>query len=193
MRIPYNLIGINSRFYIWLLRRQGMKIAEDCRFSGRFSSLPHFGSEPYLISIGQHVAIASHVSFVTHDGGTWVIRHQERYKKIIKYGRITILDNCVIGRAAIILPGVTIGPNSVIAAGSVVTRSIPPNVIAMGNPAKPVMTIEQYAEWSLAGMPEYDEAEYARDKKACLLKMNLKGTQPSPKIPVAETASPDLP
>jgi len=177
MRLLSQLLGLSSRIYIWYLRRQGLKIAEDCRFAG----LPSFGSEPYLITIGKHVAMASNVSFITHDGGTWVFRHQDRFKKVIKYGRINVLENCVIGKGAIILPGVTIGPNSVIAAGAVVTRSVPPNVLAMGNPAKPVMTIEQYAEWSLAGTPEYDEAEYARDKKACLLKMNLKGSAPWPR------------
>ena len=79
----------------------------------------------------------------------------ERYGKVHKFGRIDIRDNCVIGWGAIILPGVTIGPDSVIAAGSVVTRSIPPGVVAAGNPAKPVMTIQQYAEWSLAATPDY--------------------------------------
>jgi len=157
--------------YLWSLRRKGMRIGPDCRFTGR----PDFGSEPFLISIGSHVALASGITFITHDGGTWVFRRQERYRRVIKFGRIQILDNCVIGKGVFILPGVTIGPNSVVAAGSVVSRNIPPNVLAAGNPAKPVMGIEQYAEWSLAATPDYDEAEYARNRKACLLKLPLRG------------------
>ena len=156
---------------IWYYRRQGLVMARDCRMSG----LPHFGSEPYLISIGKHVALSRKVAFVTHDGGTYVFREQERYKKVIKYGRITVLDNCVIGRGAIILPGVSIGPNSVVGAGSVVNRNVPPNTLVAGNPAKPVMSITQYAEWALAATPDYDEAEYMRDKKSFLLKMRMRG------------------
>lgn len=156
---------------LWQYQREGLTVADDCRFH----DVPGFGTEPYLITIGKHVAIAAHVAFITHDGGTHVFRDQERYRKVIKYGRITILDNCVIGYGVIILPGVTIGPNSVVGAGSVVTRSIPPNVLASGNPAKPVMTIQQYAEWALASTPPYDEHEYLRDKRSALLRMQLKG------------------
>ena len=161
-----------DRLRLISLRKAGLVLPEDCRLA----DLPHFDSEPYLITIGHHVAIAEGVSFVTHDGGTYAFRHLPRYHQVIKFGRITIHDNCVIGQRVIILPGVTIGPNSVVAAGSVVSRNIPANVLAAGNPAKPVMTLEQYAEWSLAGTPDYDPEEYHRDKKACLMKMALRGS-----------------
>ncbi len=164
------------RLRLWQLRRAGLTLPDDCKLGG----LPDFGSEPYLVTIGHHVAMAAEVCFLTHDGGTHVFRHQERYKKVIKFGRITVLDNCVIGQRAIILPGVTIGPDSVVAAGSVVTRNIPPGVLASGNPAKPVMSIQHYAEWCLAGTPDYDPEEYLRDKKALLLKLQLRGSHDAP-------------
>ena len=126
------------------------------------------------------MAMARHVTFVTKDGGTHVFTRLERYRKVIKYGRINIRDNCVIGERVILLPGVTIGPNSVVAAGSVVARSIPPDVLAAGNPAKPVMTIHQYAEWALAATPDYDEAEFARDRKAVLMRMFMRESVPKP-------------
>jgi len=165
-------IALSRQLQLWRVRRQGLTYGEGCRFT----TLPSWGSEPYLITIGNHVGFAGDVTFITHDGGTWVFRDQERYRKVIKYGRITIKDNCVIGERVIILPGVTIGPNSVVSAGSVVSRNIPPGVLAAGNPAKPVMTIQQYAEWSLAGTPDYDEAEYRRDKRAFLTRMTLRGS-----------------
>jgi acetyltransferase-like isoleucine patch superfamily enzyme len=157
-------------------RRDGVVIGDDCIFSG----LPEFGSEPYLISIGSHVRFAGRVVMITHDGGIRVIQtlNPQRYQKVRKFGRIDIRDNCVIGWGAIILPGVTIGPDCVIAAGSVVTRSIPPGVLAAGNPAKPVMTVQQYAEWSLAASPDIDEEEYARDPKAYLMRTPLRGSVP---------------
>jgi acetyltransferase-like isoleucine patch superfamily enzyme len=166
MMLPTSLSECYLMYRLWRLRRAGLTIPDDCRLM----DVPDFGSEPYLITIGRHVGIASKVVFITHDGGTYVFRDQERYKKVIKYGRIQILDNCVIGQRAIILPGVSIGPNSVVAAGAVVSKSVPPNVLAAGNPARPVLTIQQYAEWSLGTTPAYDEAEYRRDKRTCLLK-----------------------
>ena len=172
------------RFRVWRARRAGLSMAKDCSITG----LPFFGSEPYLITIGNRVGIADGVSFITHDGGTRVFRHLDRYKHVLKYGRINILDNCVIGQRVIILPGVTIGPNSVVAAGSVVSRSIPADVLAAGNPAKPVMTLEQYAEWSLATTPDYDPEEYRRDKKAALLKMCMRGSRAKPVRPGAPAA-----
>jgi acetyltransferase-like isoleucine patch superfamily enzyme len=168
--------SIYRRYRLWQLRRAGLTIPKDCRLIG----FPDFGSEPYLVTIGQHVGIAADVMFITHDGGTYVFRHLERYKKVIKYGRITILDNCIIGARVILLPGVTIGPNSVISAGSVVSRNVPPGVLAAGNPAKPVMTVHQYAEWSLAATPDYDPNEYQNNKKAFLMKFKMRGSSPNP-------------
>lgn len=60
---------------------------------------------------------------------------------------IVISDNVWIGRGAVILPGVTIGPNSVIAAGSIVTRDIPANVLAGGTPAKVIRELRITNEW----------------------------------------------
>jgi acetyltransferase-like isoleucine patch superfamily enzyme len=167
------LRAIYRNYRLWRLRKAGLTIPDDCRLMRRF---PNFGDEPYLVTIGHNVGFAAEVLFITHDGGTRVFKNQERYKKVIKYGRITILDNCVIGQRVIILPGVTIGPNSVVAAGSVVSRNVPPGVLAAGNPAKPVMTIHQYAEWSLAATPDYNEADYRKNKREFLLKFNMRGS-----------------
>ncbi len=68
-----------------------------------------FGSEPYLIELGNHVRTSSDVAFITHDGAAWVFREEEKYKKVIRYGKITVGDNCFLGMRCIILPGVTIG------------------------------------------------------------------------------------
>jgi carbonic anhydrase/acetyltransferase-like protein (isoleucine patch superfamily) len=64
----------------------------------------------------------------------------------------------------------------VVAAGSVVSRSIPPGVLAAGNPAKPVMTIHQYAEWSLAATPTYDPDDYRNNKREFLKKFQMRGS-----------------
>ena len=132
---------------------------------------PTFGSEPYLVSIGKHVTISTNVSFITHDGGTWVFRDQPRYQRVIKYGRIVIHDNCFIGARAIIMPGVSIGPNAVVAAGSIVTKSVPPNSVVAGVPAKLLSTVEEYAENALNATPDYDLESYRRHKQTELLRV----------------------
>jgi acetyltransferase-like isoleucine patch superfamily enzyme len=117
------------RWRLWRVRKAGLQIADDCQLNG-LGGWPNFGSEPYLISIGPRVGLAAHVVFITHDGATRVFRQGAGFEDVIKYGRITIHENSVIGHGAILLPGVEIGPNSVIAAGSVVTKSVPPNSMA---------------------------------------------------------------
>ncbi len=128
-----------------MLRRDkqlGLKIGTHCEVYGNVS----FGSEPYLIEIGDHVRITRGVSFITHDGGMWILRNNGRLKNADYFGRIRVGNNVHIGINSIIMPGVSIGNNVVIGAGSVVTRSIPDNCIAAGVPAKVIRSLEGYYE-----------------------------------------------
>lgn len=146
-----------------------MLVGEGCRFLGSHN----FGSEPYLIKIGNYVTVSSDVIFVNHDGGTAVAKRldPQAFGDILKFGRITIGDNCFIGTGSIIMPGVTIGNNTVIGAGSVVTKDIPANSVAAGVPARVVKSIKLYAEKCLEATPVYDKAAYQKDKKATVIKM----------------------
>lgn len=118
----------------------GVKIGENCRIG-----MPNWGSEPYLISIGNHVTISCDVIFLTHDGATWCFREREEYKGVNKYGRVCIGDNCFIGCRSTIMPGVTMGNNSVLGAHSLLTKSIPAGEVWAGVPAHYLMTIDEYA------------------------------------------------
>jgi acetyltransferase-like isoleucine patch superfamily enzyme len=86
---------------------------------------------PYLISIGDNVVIGPRARLVTHD--TTIYHLTGGYMRV---GRIDIRDNCVISMNSVILPGVTIGPNSMVAAGSVVNKDVPPNTCVAGIPAR---------------------------------------------------------
>lgn len=131
----------------------------------------NFGTEPYLITIGNNVTISYEVNFITHDGATWVFRNKEEYKDIVKYGKIKIGDNCFIGARSILLPGVVLGDNSVVAAGSVVTKKFPDNVVIGGNPAKIIKTTEDYIKKCVAENIEYNIHNYRKNKKEELLKV----------------------
>lgn len=125
-------------------RKLGVSVGNDVRFIGLNPNGEQFGSEPYLIEIGNNVTIAAKVLFVNHDGGLHVFRSE--HKNLNKYGRIKIGNNCFIGVRSIILPGVTIGHNCVIGAGSVVTKDVPSDSVAAGVPARVICSTQQYYE-----------------------------------------------
>lgn len=90
------------------------------------------------VTIGNNVMVAPNVSVFT--AGHPI--HPQARNSGYEYGRpVTIGDNVWIGGGAILLPGVTVGDNSVIAAGSVVGRDIPSGVVAAGNPCRIVREI----------------------------------------------------
>lgn len=148
----------------------GVKIGSSCRIIGK--RLGMFGSEPYLINIGNNVTIAEDVKFITHDGGVCIFREDIACLNV--FGMIQIKDNCFIGVNSILLPDIVIGPNSVVGAGSVVTKDVPPNTVVGGVPAKPLMTTEQYKKKVLdKGMKLHCASEYLEKRNEILKKLNV--------------------
>lgn len=127
-------------------RSVGVHLGQDCRL---YSA--QFGSEPYLVALGDHVTVSDSVLFVTHDGGVWVLRHLRPDLDDVR--PIIVEDNVFIGARAIILPGVIIGRDSVVAAGAVVTKSVEPGSVVAGVPARVISTFEKYAEKTEKGLP----------------------------------------
>lgn len=126
-----------------ILKRRGLTIGGGCEILNGYD----FGSEPYLVTIGDSVRITAGVKITTHDGGCWVLRH--KYPELSdcdRFGRVTIGDNCHIGMNALILPGVTIGRNCIVGACAVVTHDVPDGMVVAGVPARPVCTVEEYRD-----------------------------------------------
>jgi acetyltransferase-like isoleucine patch superfamily enzyme len=101
----------------------------------------NWGSEPYLITIGSNCQITDDVRFHTHGGGQVVRRN---YPNFDIFGKIVIEDWAYIGAKSQIMPGVTIGSGTLVAAGSIVTKSVAPGTVVGGNPAKYICTVEEY-------------------------------------------------
>lgn len=137
---------------------------ENCRLL--VEPLAAFGSEPYLITIGEHVEITAGCVFITHDGAAWALRNfDEKYKELDIFGPIKVGNNVFIGNNAIILPGVTIGDNVVIGAGSVVSKDIPSNSVAAGVPAKVIRSLEEYGERCLEKPGAMNTKKLSRQEK----------------------------
>ena len=92
------------------------------------------------VSVGANTFIGPNVQFYTPI-------HPLDYKTRNTYREsakpITVGKNCWIGGSVILLPGITVGDGCVIGAGAVVTKSIPENSLAVGNPARVIRKIEQ--------------------------------------------------
>ncbi len=123
-------------------RSVGVRVGEGCRLLGATPGV--FGSEPFMIRIGNRVTVTAGVRFITHDGGVDVLREGDPDLDVV--APITIGDNVFIGTNALLMPGVTIGNNCIIGAGAVVTRDIPAGHVAAGVPARCLKTIEEYRE-----------------------------------------------
>lgn len=97
-------------------------------------------SHCFLIEIGDNVTFSLRVTVLAHDAST---------KKLIgltRIGRVRIGSNVFVGANATILPGVTIGDDSVIGANSVVTKDVPKSSVAVGSPARVIGKIDALEE-----------------------------------------------
>jgi len=131
----------------YLFSKRNLNIGKNTRV---LTSIAYFGSEPYLVKIGSNCTITSGVMFITHDASIGIVLKSKNIDRIVddkKYelmAPIEVFDNCMIGINSIILPGVKIGPNSIVGAGSVVTKDVPEGVVVGGNPAKFICSIDDF-------------------------------------------------
>lgn len=150
-----------------LLKKMFAEIGEGCYIEPPFHANwgghnVHFGSHVYAnfnltlvddthIYVGDHTMIGPNVTIAT---GSHPVLPALRERGMQYNMPVRIGVNCWIGAGALIMPGVTVGDNSVIGAGSVVTRDIPANVVAVGNPCRVMREIG-----------ERDREFYYRDRK----------------------------
>jgi maltose O-acetyltransferase len=117
------------------LIKRGLRIGKNFK---RMGGVIIDASHCYHITIGDNVILAPRVHVLAHDSSFGL------YTGKTRAANVTIGNNVFVGAGTIILPGVHIGNRVIIGAGSIVTKDIPDNTVAAGNPAKVICGIDDY-------------------------------------------------
>ena len=133
----------DSDSYIRYLKKHGCKIGKGVKFySPRTTTIDEVRQD--WISIGDYTKITQGVIILAHDYSPSVCIHTHK-KILLQGGEYTVIGkNCFLGMNCIILPGKHVGNNCIIGAGAVVASDIPDNSVCAGNPAKVIMTLDEF-------------------------------------------------
>lgn len=160
----------SSNRYIQFLKNRGCKIGENRIFRNVRTARIDI-TRPSLFEIGNNVDMNHNFQIITHDWASGVFRNV--YHNILpSSGKVKIGNNIYFGTDVIILKGVTIGDNCVIAAGSLVTKDIPSNSVATGVPAKVIYNLSEYYKKS----EQVCTAEAFEYAKSIVVRYNRKPT-----------------
>ncbi len=160
----------DPRLYITFLRKKGVIIGEGTAFFGHVSI--DYNRRPCLVEIGRNCILADGVVLLTHSYD-WAVLREKFGEMLCCSGKVVLEENVFVGVNTVILKGVRIGKNTIIGAGSVVTHDIPSNCVAVGNPCKVIMTLEEYYKKR--------KAVYVEEAKAYALELYRK-TKKIPQI-----------
>ena len=122
--------------YINNFRKMGVKIGKNVdMYEVSIDSL-----FPFLVEIGNNCIITGGTKILAHDASLSLFTNQ------YKVGKVTIYNNVFIGMDTVIMPGVEIGPNVIIGANSVITKTVPPDSVVAGAPARPICTLDEFLD-----------------------------------------------
>lgn len=138
--------------YVRLCRPSSLEYAAYLKVHGGFYAMGESNSinvgititDPAYLRIGNNCALSA-CTLLGHDGSIRVL-NAAYGKTLDSVGKIDIRDNSFVGHGAIVMPRVTIGPNSIVAAGAVVTTDVAPGTVVGGNPARVICTTEAMVE-----------------------------------------------
>lgn len=135
------------------LRQLGMQIGEDVILS---ASLSIDVSHCHHISIGDHCGFGPECLILAHDA------QMDEFLDAARIGRVILHASCHIGARTIILPGVEIGPRTIVGAGSVVSKSLPPDTVCVGNPARVLCSLDEYLDRHRKRLSESETFDYMK-------------------------------
>jgi maltose O-acetyltransferase len=116
------------------LRAQGMEIGDDVNLP---ASTSIDESHCFLIRIGDHCGFGPDCVILAHDA------LMDEFLNATRIGRVVIHPSCHFGSRTVILPGVEIGPRTIVGANSVVSRTLPPDTVCAGNPARVIRSLDE--------------------------------------------------
>ena len=140
-RLVYGMKADNQAF-INGLRKKGIKIGDNVKFYDP-QSCTIDATRPYILEIGNNVHITTGVTILTH-GYDWAVMHGKYGSILGSAGRVKIGNNVFIGVYTTILKGVTIADNVIIGANSLVNKDLLVEGVYAGNPAKFIMSLDDY-------------------------------------------------
>lgn len=120
----------------------GVRLGKNVKFYAMRPGM--FSTEPWLITIGDNCFITASCQFITHDGGTLILRKEIPDLEVT--APIVIGNDVYIGLNSTILPGTIIGNRCIVGACSLVKGEFPDNSVIAGVPAKVIKTVDQYLE-----------------------------------------------
>lgn len=137
----------SSRRYVAFLRKQGVQVGQDVRFFDPVHTHVDV-TNPWLLTIGDHVSITRGVTILTHDYAWSVVKGHPDSRGVLLGAQspVSIGSNVFIGMNAILTRGVTIGDHVIIGAGSVVTGDCESSFVYGGNPARKLMSLQEFRE-----------------------------------------------
>lgn len=148
----------SSERYIAYLRSKGIQIGDGTHIDADSCTIDI--TRPSLVTIGKNCFINRNFTLLTHDWTSFVFINSRR-NFVNCSGRVVIGNNVSFGQNVFVLKGVEIGDNCFIGAGSIVTKNIPSNSIAVGAPCRVIMSLEDYYQRRLM-QSEVEALEYAK-------------------------------
>lgn len=132
------------------------EVGNDCYYQSNI--LP---AEPFLVHMGDNVAVSAGVRLITHSALNTVFNHEEHTDQYLcRFGEIVIGNNVYLGADVIVNYGVNIGDNCIVAAGAVVTKDVPNGSVVAGVPARVIGSYEESKRKLEAFCKPYLEAGY---------------------------------
>ncbi len=133
----------DSESFVSYLKEKGVMVGKKVKVFSPYTTTIDV-TRPYLLEIGDSVKITANVTILTHDYSYSVLRI--KYHDLLNEcaGKTVIGNNVFIGMGSIIMPGVHIGNNCIIGSGSVVTKDIPSDSVAAGNPAHVIASMDEF-------------------------------------------------
>ena len=154
--LSQRLTVLRTRRRFEVLAARGMRIGSDTHVP---ASTWIDAAHCYLISIGDHCRLGEQCLILAHDS------QMDEFLDAGRLGRVTLHPWCQIGARTCIMAGVEIGPRTIVAPNSVVTRSLPPDSVCGGNPARVLATLDEYLaarRTELEGLPQFDAETFRR-------------------------------